>query len=134
MKNIKLTTILAFCFFALIGLNSCDKAGKLDGTNWEGECEFKAHDEKWNGTISISFSKDDADIVAKFKVKSYWSDYTETYKGTATYNCEKDKITLKIKWKEDRIDDIDDGKWSGTFDKTTMTLKNVFGETVKFKK
>jgi len=140
MKNIKFRTILALVLFTLLSLQSCDKAKQLEGTTWEGDCDFTVDrwDEKYDGTITISFAADDADVVAKFKVKdTYYGDtYTENHKATATYTCEKDVVTLRIKWKtgESFIDDIDDGKWSGTFDKTTMTLKNVFGETVRFKK
>ena len=111
----------------------------MDGTNWEGDCDFVApydNEVKFSGTISISFAGDAADIVAKFKVKDIYLDDTwnETYKGTATYTLDKKNINIKVKWKDDGVDNIDDGKWTGTIDKTTMTLRNVFGETVNFKK
>jgi hypothetical protein len=153
MKKIRILAILAFVLFTLIGFYSCDKKPdeikvELNGTEWEGEVEFGKGPSNepytYKGNISISFASDDADIVVKMKIThTYWDSwnyqwitdsYTETYKGTATYSCEEDKVTLKIKWKNDDVDDIDDGKWSGTFDQTKMTLKNVFGETVKFTK
>jgi len=159
--------VMALSLFVLLSFNSCDKAKQLEGTSWDGKIELKFSDSdeyegtsyRWEivekGDISISFAGDDADIVVKMKgtIQSwsrywdyYWGEWVEdydtesfieTYKGTATYSCEKDKITFSsIKWKDDLdelLDDLD-GKWSGTFDGTTMTLKNVFGETVKFTK
>ena len=60
----------------------------------------------------------------------------ETFRGITTYTYEKNVIILEIKWQESQIDEFDDGKWSGTVDEktNTMTLENVFGENVTFKK
>ena len=139
-NQLKIFFVIFLCsIFVLTTFNSCDKSKKMDGTNWEGDCDFvDSYDgEKYSGTISISFAGDEADIVAKFKIKDiyYGDSWNEIYKGTATYTLDKKDINIKIKWKEDYdIDYLDDGRWRGTIDKTTMTLKNVFGETVKFKK
>jgi len=148
MKKIRFLVILSFVLLTLIGFYACDKKPdeiKLDGTAWEGDCDFMfvtpdgEGKYQFDGTITIDFAKDDADVVAKFKLKDMYYGDTEnvTFKGTAkyTYESEGDKITVRVNWKgEEPYIYGDDGKWTGTVDQTTMTLKNVFGETVKFKK
>ena len=139
VNQLKVFAIVLFCsLFTLTTLHSCDKSKKLDGTTWEGECGFDDPTEgniTHEGTVSISFTSENADIIAKFKVKDtyYGGTENETHKGTATYTCEKNNISIKIKW-DGEMYGLDDGKWNGTFDETIITLKNVFGETVKFKK
>ena len=139
-------TIFIFSLFVMITLQSCDKAKALDGTTWDGNGSFSYTEygcsSKGDGTISISLTAGSADVSAKFKVKDCDSDtWNETYKGSGTYTYDKGNITLNIKWKENEdaypeIDDIDNGKWTGTVDTKagTMNLKNVFGESVTFKK
>jgi hypothetical protein len=122
---------MIFCLIASASFNSCDKAKQLEGTTWEGDCDFYSnYYGRHDGTVSIYFTTTDADIRADFK-----NDGDKVIcKGTANYSCDKDQISIRIRWKDDWIDDIDDGRWTGKVEKNTMTLRNVFGETVRFKK
>ena len=136
-----IVSIFFFSLFVMTSLQSCDKAKALDGTTWNGECDFVDPDDDditYKGTVTISFVGDNADIVAKLKGKDAYDGYTWTFteKGTASYTYEKKTITLRVKWKDDDMDYLDDGKWTGTVDTKagTMKLKNVFGEAVTFKK
>ena len=143
MKKIRIMSILALVLFTITSLSSCDKAKGLEGTTWEGDFDFMFVTDdgdgryQFDGTITLDFTADEADVIAKFKMRDMDDGYTEnlTFKGRAKYTYESDKITLKVNWKnEEAYVYGDEGKWTGTVDKTTMTLKNVFGETVKFKK
>ena len=146
MKKIRFLTIL-FIALTLIGFYSCDKKPdeiKLNGTTWVGDCDFifEVYDDGYykydfNGTITIDFTEDKADVVAKFKMidPDYPIPENLTFKGTGTYTRENDNITVRVSWKTDEPYVYgDEGKWTGTIDNTTMILRNVFGETVRFKK
>jgi hypothetical protein len=62
-------------------------------------------------------------------------------KGSGAYLLDKKDISIYISLDEESLyemdyfqADIDDDKWTGKVDKNTMTLNNVFGKTVVFKK
>ena len=129
--------------FTLTIFQSCDKAKELDGTSWEGEFHFYDNDYEdsydYDVTINISFTEDNVDIVAKLKSIEFGN---ENYKASGTFRCERKNITIDIKrwWggrmpeHNDWVEDVGGRKWSGTFNEKTMTLRNVFRETVILKK
>ena len=105
--------------------------------------------DSYSGRVTIEFTtKEEADVSVKFTVREYYykyisesygwmksddGQYEEIYKGVATYTCEGNDVSLRVKWKNPEAYDFDDGKWTGTVDNLhQMTLKNVFGKTVIF--
>ena len=136
--------ILGVGLLAVAALHSCDKAKQFEGTTWN--CNSFDFPITYNygeedtisvniqTTITISFRKKDADIVARLLVANPWTQipFNRYAKGTATYLYDKGKMSLEVLWNTENM--IDDGIWTGTADKKTMTLNNVFGKSIKFTK
>ena len=140
--------IILVSLFVLTSLQSCDKAKQFEGTTWKSS-SFKTSenvlidplDEEWvtvNYTIivTISFNKDDADISAEASFINPSTNLPDKslVKGTAKWTYNKKDMSVNARWNTSSVYNLDKGNWTGTADKTTMTLKDVFGETVKFTK
>jgi hypothetical protein len=128
-------SILFLGFFTLTILNSCDKTKKFDGSTWTGDYSSTLDGDKVSSTITLSFNGDQVTISGKIKYSGYGGD-TEPVKATGNYTYEKKKMSINVTWKSDSewMEYYDEGRWTGSVDKTTMTLNNVIGETVKFTK
>jgi len=139
---------VASAVFLTAVLCSCDKSKQFDGTIWgSGKMEtvsIETYDistgniiaVEYNATVTISFEEKKANVVARLSLLKpwVWLPETLTMRGTAAYVCEKDKMKLNVKWNDATMLLIDDGNWSGTTDKSTMTLDNVLRQTVTFTK
>ena len=145
--NIKLglrEVILVISLLVFTCFYSCDKTKQLEGTTWEGNCQFDDPYDKYvhyNGRITLCFAGNQTDVTAIFEASddSYKDDGTwkVNYKGSANYTFENRNITIKINWKGHSTeweDYIDKGKWMGKANKTEMTLNDVFNQTIVFKK
>ena len=139
MKIIKIFFVSTIVFYSLLAITcfySCDKTEKLNGSTWVGKSTFiDAEGDSGNTTIYISFTKDNADI----SIVLYYLDWELALGcgGKATYVCDKNDITLKVTLYSDNPFGFSNqwtGAWTGSFDKNTMTLNDVFGETVRFTK
>jgi hypothetical protein len=80
--------------------------------------------------MNIYFAKDNAVITVLV------SDYfyvTTPFKGKSTYVCDKNKISIHIKWHYDTAWFFGPyADWSGSFDENTIIFTDVFGKTVRF--
>ena len=100
--------------------------------------------------LSIDFITDDeANIMAHFTIFELSYKYAsgsyggsidrmweETYKGSATYTYEDNDLSIKVKWKNSGVYEIDNGKWTGRVNGEKMTLKHLFNfkENITFSK
>jgi hypothetical protein len=167
MKKIKLLSVVIFSLIVTGSLFSCRKytppplSEVLPSSIWSGGCSFSIPDSesitnaKYSGSVQILFLKDEANISTDFSCtyKSldssyyddqwnyYWNDkyeYNVNIKGTATYECKGDDVTIKIiKWENNLGEQYGGKEWKGEgisneYQSTSMFLKNVFGETVIF--
>ena len=130
---------LAYCLLAITCFYSCDKTEKLNGSTWVGTSNFTDRDgHSGEVTLHISFTENNADIIAGFKY--YSADEPIICKGKATYECDKNYITIKMKLYNDNngyylFHYWRETNWSGSFDKNTMNLREVvFDRTVRFMK
>ena len=139
--------ILVISLFVLTNLQSCDKAKQFEGTTWESS-SFKVSEELYNPwedefitveytiTVTISFNKDDANVVARASFIDPNTDFptNSTVIGTAKYTYKKKDMSVNVTWNVASVYGIDNGNWKGTVNNTTMTLNNVFNQTVTFTK
>ena len=130
-KHCKFLFTLIFCLFTAICFYSCEKTKPLDGTIWTGKTTIvdSYYGHYYNTEINIAFKEDNADI--RLLVNCY-GDITPI-KGKSTYVCDKNNLSIKTTWNNDWYL-LHNTNWVGTFEKNTMTLKDVFGKTVEFAK
>ncbi|MCL2291119.1 MAG: hypothetical protein FWC34_10555 [Bacteroidetes bacterium] len=144
----KLLLILVFCLCALACFYSCDKPDSLEWTTWESdyfEIEYKPllppHpylDEELilRGEMTISFQGGDAyiaiDRLELFDRRNgiIYHPY-DPWGKNASYTCDRKNLTLNF---SSTVDSFWGQTWTGKVGKTTMNLKIVFGETVRFTK
>jgi hypothetical protein len=155
MKNMVLKVremrviVLIFSLLVMLGLHSCNKPPQLESTTWEGnakpdmEITYVLDNDTVNIdldiTLTIDFNVKDAYITARVSntssKPSLIPSSTQYYKGTAMgYVYEEGKISMDVKWNNERLNTMDDGKWTGEVEKKTMTFNNVFGQMVTFTK
>ena len=147
LKTRRTVVVLAFSLFAVMALHSCNKPPQLEGTKWDGSFEvteefYNPYEQKMdtinsNVTLTISFHKKDAYVTARIATTNPFSKEPMTLfkSGTATdYTYEKGKVSLEIEWKDESMKAMDDGKWTGTVEKKTMTLENSSARKVIFTK
>ena len=146
--------IILVSLFVLTSLQSCDKAKQFEGTTWksntfetvkilqnididdDGDPIIVRDTVNFKLIVTISFSKENADVVANLSYTHPFLGYVNgNEKGTASYSYKKKDMSVNVRWnRPTAMDILDQGMWKGTADKTTMTLKNVFDETVTFTK
>jgi hypothetical protein len=123
MKKSKILLVLVFSVLASTCFYSCDKAGQLEGTFWEGG-NYQSELFNWNFTNTVIYFETTS--RASIKVIDILSGDVYRY-TSASYSCKGNKITLTVGAIPNHQ------TWSGKVKKRTMTLDNVFGETVEFK-
>jgi len=160
MKKIKLLTLAIFSLIITMSFFSCGKpytppplSEVLPNTVWEGSSFFRIPDTEtikdasYQGGIRIVFLKDEASISASYNFYYQYLDTTygnywvqgskyEVFKGNASYSCNEDDITLKIKWDSEIAENLGGNEWIGAADeyRNSMFLRNVFGDIVTFRK
>ena len=161
MKKIKLLLVGIFSLILLMCFFSCRKpytppplSEVLPNTVWNGDCFFRIPDTEtlkdaaYQGSIKILFLKDEASVSTSFNFSYQYLDTTygydywnygskyEVFKGNATYTCNNDDITIKIKWDSEVAENLGGTEWIGTCSAenqySSMILRNVFGDIVRF--
>jgi len=153
--NSKLWAVIIFSLFVSAGFYSCDKdegKSKLSGTTWEVDYfESDVITDESFGKYIVRCDK----IIISFKEgvdhkKYYWADvFTENFElydqilnisysgfygvehlsADYTYNGKNLALTFR-----ETSGFFSEQNWAGTIDGDIMTLINVFGTTVMFKK
>ena len=141
--------ILVFIFFTQACFYSCDKPNILDWTTWESDYfEFEYKDTSvppppylneelvLRGQMTVSFEEENFARITTFSFELFDKKNNITYSycdnifHIASYTCDGNKVTLTF-----HSDGSFSGqRWTGNVRKTTMDLRIVFGETVKFTK
>ncbi len=149
--NIKLKMAIIIAVVAGLCMQSCSKAKQLEGSTWSGNCDIILDQMlTFSGPVTLSFTADkNVAVIAILSDPGYG---TLTARGMASFSSVGKKIFLDVKWAtithentgeyylddykwwNQKLEDIDTGKWSGTMNKTSMTLESVFGKTVTFNK
>ena len=127
---------------------SCDKHGKLDETVWESDYfEVKyldpvmsppgcLHEELFlRGKLVISFAKNNASVFIKElelfdRINDIVYYILDPRHQSVNYTYKRKDLTLYF----DTEGYFPGQNWVGTVGKTTMSLRIISGETVKFKK
>jgi len=133
MKKLKLLlTLISILFIACF--YSCDKSEQLEGTVWESGSFMRVIDDYLvqGDKIVIAFKSNNcAKIYIKdFAIGSFWG-VPQEYE--ATYGYKGSNLTIEIEAPELFSEYSYFTHWTGKVASRTMTLKNVFGETMKFK-
>jgi len=132
--------MLATILFLSMNFYSCNKPEKLHGTSWESdyfETEFEGDIYRIE-KITIFFGEPDRYFNTSVDIKvyeAYHPIFNTTHDGVlsvfANYTFEGKNLTLKfVNTTEPSLEQ----DWVGTVDKKTMTLRNVLGKTVEFRK
>jgi hypothetical protein len=124
MKKRKLLLTLFFSLFVSTCFYSCDKQGQLEGTIWQSSYFQDANYEWAFRKIAIYFPS--GINYASITILSMDSDLLGS--TSASYTCKGNKITLTVGAIPNHQ------TWEGKISKNTMTLDNVFGRTLEFKK
>jgi hypothetical protein len=156
---ISLIAVICVCFCKKNEFKTKPLSKIINSSTWVGQSFFTVPDTEtisdasYRGSVRISFMHNEASISTEFIYTYSYPDSTWNYsndtwryflntggyqsilcKGKATYTCEGNDITIKIKWDSELAEKFGGNEWTGIYSENSgsMGLKNVFGDIVTF--